>query len=243
MDDAVSEVLPLVGMEDYLCSFLVGKRWTRGDELLIDLNSPRLLLLLVPDEQPHFLDIFKGLAQVILVHLFALALVEVALDRVLLDLRHIDPSAVVLVVRCLAEHIVLQHLLVLVLGEDAVEGLALFDSPFLVVEQALDAGLDGSLQGQRRDGVEDFFGVLGVCVGRGEGVVELEEARKDGDLGRRRIFAQVFFEHLQDRLHSHYNILIEAKRKYKQNNHLYCLNHHSSQCQTVVYCLIELPCL
>lgn len=201
MDDAVSEVLSLIRMEDYLRPFLIGERRTGRNQLLIDLNPPRLLFLLVPNKQANFFDIFKGLAQVILVNLFALAVVEVALDCILLDLSHIDPPAVVPIVSCLAEHIILQDFLMLVLSENTVKGLALFYPSFLVVEEALDGGVDGGLGGQRSDRVEDFFGVFGVCVGRGVSVSEFEEIGEDGYLGGRRVFSKVFLQHLQDCLH------------------------------------------
>lgn len=134
MDDAVSEVLPLISMEDYLRPFLIGKGRTCRDQLLINLNPPRFLFLLIPDKQSNFFDIFKSLAQVILVNLFPLALIEVALDRILLDLSHIDPPTAILIMRCLAKHIILQYFLMLVLSKNTIKGLALFYPSFLVVK-------------------------------------------------------------------------------------------------------------
>lgn len=134
MKDAMSKILSLICMKDYLRAFIIGKGWAWGDELLVNLNSKYFFVILVPNKDSDFSDLIVCLSEIMLIWELSFAVVEIAFDWLLLDFGNVDPSRIILIVIGFAKDIILKQLLMLFFGQDAIKGIWLFNSTLLVID-------------------------------------------------------------------------------------------------------------
>ena len=133
MQNTISKMLSSISMEDDLCPFLVGERWSRRDYIFIYLNSINLFVLLIPHKYPCLFHSFISLPKVILKALLTFTLVEVTFYSLLLHLRYVDPSGIVFRMVGLPKNIILQNFLVFVLRKDGVKRIGLLNSALFVI--------------------------------------------------------------------------------------------------------------
>lgn len=92
VDYSMTEVLLLIGVEDNLCSFFIGKSGASWYKFLIDFNSPSLLLFFIPYENSHFFYLIESFSDIMLVNLLSFAFIKQTFDSLLLDLCHVEPT-------------------------------------------------------------------------------------------------------------------------------------------------------
>ena len=171
MYDPMAELLPLIRMENYLTSFIIHKRRTSRNKLLINLNPPRLFMGLVPNKNTNFSNLIKSFTQIMLIDLLPFSLVKVTFQWLLLHLSNVHPTWKIFIVRSLSENIILQNLFMFVFDENSVKGLTFFYATFFIINYLFFCVLDHPLRLKRRDRIEDLFVVLAIRVRRRVDVV------------------------------------------------------------------------
>jgi len=75
--DSMTEMLFFVCVENYLCSFTVGKRRKRRDQIFVYFNSKNFFEIFIPNEDTNLFDFIVKLTQVVAIHFFAFSLIKI----------------------------------------------------------------------------------------------------------------------------------------------------------------------
>jgi len=178
-----------------LCTFFIVERWTRWNQICVNLNFKYFLCLFIPQKQACFFNSLVAFSKIVLERFFAFSLIEIAFCCFLLDFSNIDPLWKIRIVLRPTKHIIIKYFFMFFFGKHRVKGVRLFYSSFIIIGKFFFIRFIGYWSD---DGISirdyDFLGMFRVSVGWGIGVGEFKEAAVGSDLWRGRVLAEVVFD-------------------------------------------------